>query len=58
MKIHTMQMQAWKGNNPQSGMTSQKTCFEGSAMVPTNQRMEGRAFQAEGSACAKAQRHT
>lgn len=41
-----------------SRMTSQRRFFEGSAIVPANQRREGRASQAKGSACAKAQRHT
>lgn len=42
-------MQARREKNPLPGMPSQKTCFEGSAMEPTKQRMEGRASQAEGS---------
>lgn len=40
-----------------SRMASQRRCFEGPAVVPTDQGMEGRAPQAKGSACAKAQRH-
>lgn len=41
-----------------SRTTSQRRCFEGSAIVPANQRRERRASQAKGSACPKAQRHT
>lgn len=42
----------------ESRMVSQRRCFEGSAIIPTDHGMEGTASQAKGSACAKAQRHT
>lgn len=40
-----------------AGMTSHKTCFAGSAVEPTKQRVEGRASQAEGHVCKGTEVH-